>query len=102
MAAEILCGPKAVAAALLAAQQRKQRVLQKPDNMTPTIKRAWKRAPHEKATPMESATPTPTPGMKHAKAEADHEAGMPKKALFAENDEFEEGTSHLAASITWP
>ena len=64
----------------------------------PAFRVTSKRGPAEKATPATNATPTPTPGMKHRKAE-DEETQMllsSKKALFLDGgEEDDEKISYL-------
>ena len=88
--------PKAVAEAMMAAQQRKQKVLDRAAR-TPTF-RPSKRGPEQKATPLETSTPTPTPGLKHSKADAaEHLMGSSKKALFQEMDDQDSGLTAMYA-----
>ena len=71
---------------MLAAQQRRQRLLQ--SGMTPpSFRISAKRGPTDKATPGTNATPTPTPGLKHMKSSEDSEMlRSSKKSLFNDID----------------
>ena len=91
---------EAVAAAMLAAQQRRQRLTQA--GQTSPFRISAKRGPADKATPATNSTPTPTPGQKHLKSSTEDSEMLrsSKKSLFKEAEDDEKSSNSYLPAIT--